>query len=188
MSKTNDTPQVDKYNALFATSLRAFMDAHPDTGEKTTQKALADYLGVRPQTVSYYCTGESLPNCEQLLRIADFFGVTCDFLMTGRRIENKPVRELLGLSENTVQSMKLVKEGYFEDSPYMLAALDTLLGNKDFYLSMEQAANWYGKKEQAPDDMKEFCEWKAAQYMQGFLLEFFSLNLKAIYEQMRGNE
>ena len=85
--------------------------------------------------------------------------------MTGRRIENKPVRELLGLSENTVQSMKLVKEGYFEDSPYMLAALDTLLGNKDFYLSMEQAANWYGKKEQAPDDMKEFCEWKAAQYM-----------------------
>ena len=71
MSKTNDTPPIDKYNALFATSLRAFMDAHPDTGEKTTQKALADYLGVRPQTVSYYCTGESLPNCEQLLRIAE---------------------------------------------------------------------------------------------------------------------
>jgi hypothetical protein len=53
---------------------------------------------------------------------------------------------------------------------------------------MEQAIHWYRQKEQAPDDVKEFCEWKATQYIQGFLLEFFSRNLKAIYEQMRGNE
>ena len=54
MAKASGTPQ-EQYDALFATTLRAFMDCHPATGVKTTQKALAEYLEVRPQTVAYYC-------------------------------------------------------------------------------------------------------------------------------------
>ena len=188
MPKTNEMTREEKYDALFATTLRRFMDIHPNTGEKTTQKALAEYLDVRPQTVSYYCTGESLPNCEQLLRIADFFGVTADFMITGRRVEHKPVRDMLGLSENTVENMKLVKEGYFEDSPHMLAAIDCLLGNKDFYLAVEKALKWYEKKQGAPDDMQAFYEWNAGQFMESFLLDFFAHNLQSIHEQMRGKE
>lgn len=188
MAKTTKTPPLDKYNAPLASTLREFMDRHPTTGNRTTQAELASHLGVRPQTVSLYCTGESLPNSEQLMKIAEFFGVTADFLLTGRRIENKPVRELLGLSENTVQKMKLVKDGYFEDSPYMIAALDCLLGDKDFYLAMERALSWYKQRENAPDERAEFCEWKAAQFMQDFLLDFFRRNLQSIYEQMRGDE
>jgi transcriptional regulator with XRE-family HTH domain len=187
MPKTSNV-SLEIYNARFATTLRAFMNEHPDTGERTTQKTLADYLDVRPQTVSYYCTGESLPNCEQLMKIADFFGVTADFLMTGRRTENKPVREMLGLSERTVQNMKLVKEGYFEDSPYMLDELDCLLGDKVLYISVEKALEWYERKRGAPDDMQEYCEWKAAQFMQSFLLEFFSRDLRAMHEKMRGTD
>jgi transcriptional regulator with XRE-family HTH domain len=186
MRKPSDSSPIDKYNARFAATLRDFMERHPDTGEKTTQKALADYLSVRPQTVSYYCTGESLPNCEQLLRIADFFGVTCDFLMTGRRTENKPVREMLGLSELTVQNMKMIKDGYFEDTPYMLAALDGLLGEKDFYISIERAVESYRLKETAPSEMEDYFIWKAAQFMEDFLLDFFSSNITSIYKGKRG--
>lgn len=188
MAKAKETTPPDKYNARFATTLRAFMDENPITHERTTQKALADSLGVKPQTVSYYCTGESLPNCEQVLKIADYFGVTADFLLTGRRVENKPVRDLLGLSENTVQNMKLVKEGYFEDSPSLLAALDNLLGDKDFYLAMEKAVEYDRLKEVAPPEMTEYYEWKSAQYMEGYLLDFFRRNLQSIYKQMRGDE
>ena len=187
MPRTSNVPS-EIYNARFAVTLRDFMNAHPDTGERTTQKNLADYLDVRPQTVSYYCTGESLPNCEQLMKIAEFFGVTADFLMTGRRTENKPVRELLGLSERTVQNMKLVKKGYFEDTPYMLDALDCLLGDKDFYVSIEKALEWYGKKQGVSADVQEFCEWKAAQFMQSFLLEFFSRDLRAMHNKMKGSD
>jgi transcriptional regulator with XRE-family HTH domain len=188
MPKTINSPPIDKYNARFAATLRVFMERHPAPGEKTTQKALADYLSVRPQTVSYYCTGESLPNCEQLLKIADFFDVTCDFLMTGRRTENKPVRELLGLSELTVQNMKSIKEGYFEDTHYMLAALDCLLGEKDFYFSIERAVENYKLKEIAPREMADYYDWKAAQYIEDFLLTFFSKNLTGIYNEQRGYE
>lgn len=185
MPKSSGLTPQEKYDAQFATTLRLFMDGHPDTGEKTTQKALADYLDVRPQTVSYYCTGESLPNCEQLLRIANFFNVTTDFLMTGRRVENKPVREWLGLSENTVQNMRLIKEGYFEDEPYMLPMLDCLLGAKDFYLTMGEVLKWYHAREHVTDVEKEFCEWKAAQAMQDFLLDFLSRDVLSIYTTMR---
>ena len=95
MSKTSETT-MDKYNALFATTLRDFMIKSPKTGVAVTQKELAAHLGVRPQTVSLYCTGESLPNCEQLLKIAEYFGVTADYMITGRMPENKPVRDMLG--------------------------------------------------------------------------------------------
>ncbi|GHU71583.1 hypothetical protein FACS1894184_18590 [Clostridia bacterium] len=155
-------------DSRFATSLREFMAQN-----KTTQKALADYLGVRPQTVSYYCTGDSLPNCDQLLKIADYFGITADYLMTGRRVENKPVRELLGLSERTIENIKLVKEGYFDDSPYMLMLLDRLLSDKDFYLTLEHAIEWK-KREAGDDEQKQYHEWKASKYIEEYLLAFFN--------------
>jgi transcriptional regulator with XRE-family HTH domain len=181
------TGWVDKRNAPFAMHLRSFMDRHPDTGAKTTQKVLADYLDVRPQTVSYYCTGDSLPNCEQLLKIANFFNVTCDFLMTGKRLENKPARDLLGLSDNTVQKIKLIKEGYFENAPIMLAMLDVMLGDKDFYTAMEQAAEYAGMKQaDMTDDYLQFLEWKSASYIQNYMIHFFAQNLESIHYQLKG--
>ena len=189
MAKASGTPQ-EQYDALFATTLRAFMDCHPATGVKTTQKALAEYLEVRPQTVAYYCNGQSLPNCEQLLAIAQYFGVTTDFLMTGRRTENKPVRDMLGLSENTVQNMKLVRDGYFEDTPYMLPLLDYVLGDKDFYLALERAAESSMKRTQvgAETEYAEFYEWKAAQALQEYFMNALRQNVQSIYDKRRGDE
>ena len=180
---TGDKTTTENY---LETEEKTKTENQPETGKKTTQKELAKYLNVRPQTVSYYCTGESLPNCEQLLMIADFFGVTCDFLMTGRRTENKPVRELLGLSEITVQNLKAVKDGYFEDTPYMLAALDCLLGDKDFYITIEEAVEYLKLKETEPQKMGNYYVWNAAQCMTYFLLRFFQNNLINIYNQKKG--
>lgn len=187
MSKTSET-SMDKYNALFATTLRDFMAKSPKTGEPVTQKELAAYLGVRPQTVSLYCTGESLPNCEQLLKIAEFFDVTADYMVTGRKPENKPVREMLGLSETTVQNLRLVNDGYFEDSPYMLPLLDCLLGEKDFYIALERAAAYQQTGVEAEPELKEYYEWKAGQALSDFFLYFLSKDLQAIYtERKRGD-
>lgn len=181
MSKTSETT-MDKYNALFATTLRDFMIKSPKTGVAVTQKELASHLGVRPQTVSLYCTGESLPNCEQLLKIAEYFGVTADYMITGRMPENKPVRDMLGLSETTVQNLRLVNDGYFEDCPYMLPMLDGLLSEKDFYSAMERAADLQQAGVEAEPQLKEFYEWKAAQALTDFFLHFLSHDIKAIYE------
>ena len=147
-------------------------------------------MQVRPQTVSLYAIGESLPNCEQLMKIAEYFNVTADFMMTGRRTENKPVRDMLGLSENTVQNMKLVKDGYFEDTPYMLPLLDYVLGDKDFYTALECAAESSMKRAQCDTDSEvaEFFEWKAGQALQEYFMNALRQNVQSIYNQRRGDE
>lgn len=167
---------IERYNAHFAVTLRELMAKHG-----TTQKELAAFVGIRPQSLAQYCSGETTPNGEKLLKIAEFYNVTTDYLLTGVVIEDIPVREMLGLSERTVENMRLVKDGYFEDTPLMLSVLDRLLGDKDFYLALEKAVTYYGIAKQhtdsdngEQDEQAQFYEWKAEQYMQGYLLEFFS--------------
>ena len=110
--------------------------------------------------------------------------MTVDYFLTGTVIENIPVYKMLGFSENTVENLRFVKDGYFdEDTPGMLAMLDCLLSDKDFYLAIEQACAWNAQKAGKEGTCREFCEWKAAQYMQGYLLDFFSRDFSAIYKE-----
>jgi transcriptional regulator with XRE-family HTH domain len=166
----------DRYTAHFASTLRDLMEE-----KGTTQKELAAFVGIRPQSLAQYTSGETQPNGDKLLKIAEYFGVTVDYLLTGTVIENIPVYEMLGFSPNTVENIKLVKEGYFEDAPGMLAMLDCLLADKDFYKSMEQAAYWHNEKNGTTDEYQKYCEWQAAQYMQTFLLNFFKRDFTSIY-------
>ena len=64
-------------------TLRRLMARHPHTGKKTTQKELAAYIGVRPQTLSLYTCGKSVPLAENCLALADYFGVSVDYLLIG---------------------------------------------------------------------------------------------------------
>lgn len=176
MPKTRKGAKIELYNSHFAATLRDLMEKNG-----TTQKELADFVGVRPQTLSLYCTGETQPNVDKLLKIAEYYKVTTDYLITGTVLEYVPTREMLGLSERTVDCLKLINDDYFADTPLMLPVLDRLLGDKDFYIALEKAVQCYGIARQYTDDenavkdeQAQFYEWKAEQYMQGYLLDFFS--------------
>ena len=165
----------DRYTAHFAATLRALMEKNG-----TTQKELAAFVGIRPQSLAQYCSGETQPNGDKLLKIAEYFGVTVDFLLTGTIIENIPVYEMLGLSQNTVENLKLIKDGYFEDSPFMLPMLNMMLGDKDFYGALEHAAYWLqGGKEDVADRL-DYYEFKAMQILQSYFLEFLSRDFEKI--------
>ena len=183
MAKTSKESTTDPYNSRFAATLRDLMEK-----KGVTQKELAKAVDVRPQTISLYCTGETQPNVDKLQKIAEYFEVTADYMITGRITVNIPVYEMLGLSQETVENMKLVKEGYFEDSPYMLPLLDRLLRDKDFYTALEKAAAFYGHKRQlmhASDEedeyfyseQMEFYDWKAVKYMEDYLLDFMQADM-----------
>lgn len=50
--------------------------------KKVTNKELADYLKVRPGTVSRWCTNDSQPNIATLFRIAKFLDIkVCSLLI-----------------------------------------------------------------------------------------------------------
>lgn len=64
-------------------TLKRLMRKHPATKAKVTQKELALAIGVRPQTVAQYVTGETQPSSEKLLKMADYFGVSADYMLIG---------------------------------------------------------------------------------------------------------
>lgn len=45
------------------------------------QKDLAEYLGILPNTISYFCKGTRTPNTEQIIKIALFLDVSADYLL-----------------------------------------------------------------------------------------------------------
>lgn len=58
-----------------------------------SQQKLADYLGVTLQSVNYYINGKREPNIATLIKLADYFDVSVDYLV-GRDVpEEKPMSD-----------------------------------------------------------------------------------------------
>ena len=103
-------------------------------GRTTTHKALAAAVGVRPQTISLYSTGETQPTSDSLLKIAQYFEVSVDYLLTGVSAGNKAANETLGLSEDAIQFLKQAKKySKSTDFPSALELINGLLSDKEFY-------------------------------------------------------
>lgn len=90
-------------NKPFPAALRALMEER-----NTSQKDLADHLGKSRQAISLYCNGESAPDLEALVKIAQFFDTSTDYLLG---LTNDPSREPsaideLGLSPQAIGKLK----------------------------------------------------------------------------------
>lgn len=95
--------QGDKFNAPFATSLRQLIE-----DRKVTQGDIASVTGVTRQTVSQYCNGISEPGYDTLVKIADRFDVSIDYLLgrTGDPNRQASAVDDLGLSPQAVDKLK----------------------------------------------------------------------------------
>lgn len=73
------------------------------TMNQTTRDHFAAYLGVSPQMVSQYLNGRSAPSHTILIKIADYFNVSIDYLL-GRTLNpllDTPADKLLSLAPKT---------------------------------------------------------------------------------------
>ena len=73
MSETNNMSGCD---SKFAKRLRKLLKQ-----PNITQQALADKLGVKRQAISSYSKGLTQPDIEKLIKIAQFFNVSTDYLI-----------------------------------------------------------------------------------------------------------
>ena len=98
-----------------------------------TQKELADFLGVTPKAVSFYELNQREPSGDILIKIAQKFGVSIDYLLgrtdiTSLRpvVENKKIpkdlRKILEEEEVTLNG-RMVSE---EEKEQMLRVLEAL--------------------------------------------------------------
>ena len=124
-----------KYFDVFPTTLRRLLERHPKGGHSTTYKALGEAVGVRQQTISQYASGQAQPTADIVLKMAKFFGVSVDYLLTGVSSYNKEYCEELGLSKSAIEHLKRASQMYPQVAPERVRTmpyLDELLSDKVF--------------------------------------------------------
>lgn len=175
---------LDKYNATFPTILRRLMSRHPNGGHSTTQKALAQELDIRPQTVSLYMNGTTQPTPNTLVNIARYFDVSVDYLLTGISSYNKEANKELGLTEASIQMLQNVNGmESFDRMPTVMDTLNNLLSDHDFYEFLDElsfkantvrdVANMTSEQKHGMGnmDLEEYYIWDMQMYIQEFIRE-----------------
>jgi transcriptional regulator with XRE-family HTH domain len=126
--------------------------------------------------VSLYKNGETQPTPETLVRIADYFDVSVDYLLTGVSSQNKPIHEELGLSEEAIGMLKRAKE------TAIIATLNELLSDRGFYDFLEDTnfkvqqlkALFEGKYDTVNIkdlDIEGYYIWDLQKYIEEFILK-----------------
>lgn len=71
-------------------------------------RELAEYLGCSIQAINQFKNGASFPKCDNLVKIALFYGVSIDYLfgLTDSRKPYLSISEYTGLSEKAIESIK----------------------------------------------------------------------------------
>lgn len=96
--------ESDKYNSPFAVRFRELCK------DTATAAKLRQYLGVTSQTISQFKLGTTLPKTENLIRIADFFNVSVDYLLgrtntASQDVAIQAVCSTTGLSQAAVEKL-----------------------------------------------------------------------------------
>lgn len=107
----------DRYEMSFATRLRELID---EAG--IPQSALAEHIGVTRQAISAYSLGTSVPDIEKLEGIADYFGVSTEYLLGRTDIKKadaskQAAAEYLGLSEKAIDEIRNLQGIHLEQNP-----------------------------------------------------------------------
>lgn len=96
--KRNELKSLDEnYNKAFPTVMRKLM-------QRTTQADLAGYLSKTRQSITYYCDGSSSPDWETIVKIANYFNVSTDYLLgiTDEPSKQPCAADDLGLSPQSI--------------------------------------------------------------------------------------
>lgn len=89
---------------------------------KWTQKELAAKIDVRfPQLNKYEC-GLHAPPVEKLVKIAEVFDTTVDFLLTGNRSEQRPLHNL-----RLLERFRAMEEFNAEDQEAVIKLIDAMI-------------------------------------------------------------
>ncbi len=98
-----------------------------------TQKEMAELLGVKPNNYNGWENGKE-PNVETMIKIANFHGVTLDYL-TGRvdyrNPEYKELNSNTGLSEKAIRSIMDFRNKFPDDK--LMDFLNTLFETKELF-------------------------------------------------------
>lgn len=80
-----------------------------------TQAQVADAIKVTRQAMSFWCTGRSFPTGQNLMKLAQFFGVNHEWLKTGETNQTEKFEEVRG-----IEPEEMTPEGFVAIPEYQL--------------------------------------------------------------------
>ncbi len=124
--KKNATSEMDVAEKLSAPLTQRLNELITDSNE------LKDFLGCSIQAVNQYKLGISRPSLENLCKIADFYGVSTDYIL-GRTptktpdLKKRAMCDYSGLTESALEFLHSL-----QDSPDYLRVISAILENETF--------------------------------------------------------
>lgn len=90
------------------TTINAFAERLTELRENSGKKRqeVADDICISRASLEYYEKGKRKPDIEVLLKLADYYGVTCDYLLKGVKTENIKIHEATGLSDKAIEVLQ----------------------------------------------------------------------------------
>lgn len=141
-------------NKPFSKRLRELM-----TDENKTQTELAAFVGCTRQAISLYATGQSTPDIDILLKIAQYFHVSTDYLLgltdvKTPDIDIRAICEKTGLSEEAIQNIFDARNNEPRNKFKRMPVLNSILETWSFFSLLSKIAqfiiaNDYAVKKQA---------------------------------------
>lgn len=92
--------------------MATFADRLVELREKAGKKRqeVADDIGISRASLEYYEKGKRKPDIDVLLLLADYYSVTCDYLLKGIATENVNINKETGLSNEAIENLKLLSQ------------------------------------------------------------------------------
>lgn len=144
MARASRGESWEKAKSPFATRLWLLMNGQPGT----TQAQLAEITGKTRQTISQYVNGVSEPGYDTLVKIADHFHVSLDYLLGRSDVASidlsvQDIHRITGLSEVNIAS--LMERGPLGQlkRPLFIESYEKLINDLISYASTHQASRSY---------------------------------------------
>lgn len=150
------------------------------------QKQLAEIIGVNQNTLSRYETNDRQIQPADVVRLADYFGVSCDYLLRGYAPDNVKHGQETGLSDKTLDLLKqrhrerpdyddftehlLSGKNYWNLNRYVRECIDT---EKRLIINPDAVADiLIGGTADNLQDSADFKKYKAVQCFQRILDDY----------------
>ena len=75
-----------------------------------SRQKMADDLQISRASLEYYEKGKRKPDIDTLLKIAEYFKVTCDYLLKGVKTDNVNTNRITGLSDKAIEMLHTIKQ------------------------------------------------------------------------------
>lgn len=183
---------MDKYR--FREVREEFNKINKDKGIEITQDIMAGQCHISKSAISRIEKGETEPSIDVLLRYADIFNVSTDYLLrntNAKKSEHRTVSHELGLSDEAIETLKYIKDkAAYEDydiaafvSAFIGSGLKTFcLFDELFNLMSEEYG--FSKYNSEPQNKKNRYLLKLDQDMTNRIMEYIKFDVMPKLERV----